>query len=648
MRHLLAVVCLVVSIPAFARGFSKTQDFRPATQEELAMKSLAAAPGAEAAILDWVRIDDDQNSSTTEYYRIKILTEEGKKYADIELPYMPSYPIFGKIHDISARTIRPDGTIVPFTGKVYDKTMVKIGRTALRAKTFSLPDVQPGSIIEYRYQLRWSAALLFNTHWSVQKDIPVVRSHFTMIPYDSNGEFGSFFTYMGLPQGVTPQKVGRDKFELALNDMPALRTESFAPPDEQLRARVDFFYTASSVRPEEFWNVQPKAFAREIEGFIGKSKTANELAKKLSAGEADRTALLRKIYAHTQSLRNLSFEAEKTDQEVKRQDLGIAKNVEDVLRKGSGYAHEINRAFVSIARAAGFEADAARVASRERYFFSNKFPDADQMSAEAVVVKLDGKDVWLDPGTPLAPFAIVSWEKTNVPSIQVSKGEKTNWVNVPSHEPLHAMTRRKADLELDGDNLAGTVTVTYTGQEALVRRLRTITEDEAARKKSIEDEVKGWFPDGATITLKSLTGDFTADETLVATYDVVIPNLVSQAGSRTIVPLSVFESTAKNPFAPATRTHLIYFPYPRGEEDEVTIALPEGMNVATLPQPAKMDVGAAAYNATTTKNGNAVTFKRTTTLTTMFVDPKHYTSLRNYFNAVTAADQQPLVLTAAK
>ncbi|HYH10197.1 MAG TPA: DUF3857 and transglutaminase domain-containing protein [Thermoanaerobaculia bacterium] len=647
-RHLLAFVCAVVTLPLFAGGFSKSQTFRPATPEELAMKSVPDAPGAEAAVLDWVRVDDDQNSVTSEYYRIKIFSEEGKKYGDIELTFMPSYPVFGKITDISARTIRPDGTIVPFNGKIYDKTVVKVGRNALRAKTFSLPDVQPGSIIEYRYQLRWTAALLFNTYWSVQRDIPVVHSHFTMIPYDSQGQFGSFFTYMGLPPGVAPKKIGREKFELELTSMPALREEAYAPPEEQLRARVNFYYTDSTVKPEEFWKVQPGVFARQIEDFIGRSKSANELAKKLGAGQTDRAALLRAIYAHTQSLRNLSFEPEKTDQEVKRQDLGVAKNVEDVLRKGSGYSHEINRAFVAIARAAGFEADAARVASRERFFFSNKFPDADQMSAEAVVVTLDGKQVWLDPGTPLAPFGIVSWEKTNVASIRIAKGAKPTWVEVPAHEPPHALTRRKADLRLDGETLTGTVTVTFSGQEALVRRLRTITEDEAARKKSIDEEVKGWFPDGATLTLKSITGDHNTDEALVATYDVVLPNLVSQAGSRTIVPLSVFESQATNPFAPATRTHLIYFTYPNVEEDEVTLTLPESMTVATLPQPAKMDIGAAAYRAEAARNGNAITFKRASSLTTMYVDPKHYTSLRNYFNAVTAADQQPLVLTAAK
>jgi hypothetical protein len=647
---LCAVVCLLVSTSAFAK-YAKTQDFRPATAEELAMTSVPSAPGVEAAVLDWVRIDDDTNASTSEYLRIKILTEEGKKHGDVELTYTPGHPIWGSVRDIQARTIRPDGSIVPFNGKVYDKMVVRVGRRSVKAKAFSLADVQPGSIIEYRYTRRWTDLLVFNTVWSVQRDIPVLKSSFTLIPY-SEGDFSSMFTYIGLPAGKAPAKAGRDpmgreKYELMLENTPGLHSERFAPPDEQLRARVNFFYLSSSVKPDKFWEKQTETFAREIDKFIGRSKTATEVAKKLSAEETDRRALLKKIYMHAQSLRNFSFEEEKSDQEVRRQDLGEAKNVEDVLRKGSGFAHEINRAFVAIARAAGFDADAVRVASRDRYFFSNKLPDAQQMDSEVAVVSLDGKNIYFDAGTPLAPFGIVSWEKTAVAGIRVSKEGKGTWEDSPTLAPAAAVVKRNADLRLNGENLEGTIVATFGGQEALIRRLRTVNEEETARKKSIEDEVKGWFPDGATLTLKTLTGDNNSDDYLVATYDVVLPNVVSNAGSKVIVPLSIFRQTEKNPFAPATRKHAIYFPYQNTEEDVVKLTVPATLTVATLPPPAALNGGVLGYRAEVTRNGNEITFKRTSNVSTMFVAPENYTPLRNFYNTAAAADQQPLVLTPA-
>ena len=143
MKRRLLVVAVAVfltstTLHAAFGLYSKTQDFRPATPAELAMKTVDGDAGAEAVILDWVRIDDDTSSASSEYYRIKILTDEGKKHAEIEIPYVPGYPLYTKIADISARTIRPDGSIAPFDGKIYDKVLYKGCALAMLKRLASL------------------------------------------------------------------------------------------------------------------------------------------------------------------------------------------------------------------------------------------------------------------------------------------------------------------------------------------------------------------------------------------------------------------------------------------------------------------------------------------------------------------------------
>lgn len=49
------------------------------------------------------------------------------------------------IVDLRARTIRPDGSMVNFDGKVYEKEIVKARGIKYLAKTFTLSDVQPFS-----------------------------------------------------------------------------------------------------------------------------------------------------------------------------------------------------------------------------------------------------------------------------------------------------------------------------------------------------------------------------------------------------------------------------------------------------------------------------------------------------------------------
>lgn len=634
-RLLVAVALCVCSITPVFAGFSQAQDFRPATAEELAMKNVSYAPGASAAVLDWVRIDDDTRSVSSEYHRIKIFTEEGKKYADVEVQYVAGYPFMGRVRDISARTILPDGTIVPFDGKIYDKVIYKSGGIRLRAKTFSLAGVQPGSILEYRYQRQWTEALLLNTTWNLQREIPVLHTRLTLRPYDSNGEFGSFFTYFNLPGGKIPQK-NRSEYELDLKDIPAFANEALMPPEEQLTWRVNFYYTSTRLKPETFWEETTKVWTDESERFIGNpAKLKTQVAALTGATPAE---TLGKIYAKAQSLRNLSYEDETTEKD--------RRNAADVLAKESGYRNELTRTFVAMSRAAGLEAFVVRVAPRDERFFAKQIPDADQMPTEIAVVTVDGKPIYLDPGTPGAPFGIVSWEKSGVPGYKLVKGKPAELSIVAEQNADAALLQRSADLRLEEDKLVGTVTATYSGQEALRARLRSHGDDEATRTKAFEDEVRAWFPDGATVKLAQLDGAKSLDEPVVAKFDVTLSNVVSSAGSRTVLPLSVFASAAKNPFAPTTRTHSIYYSYASAIKDEVTVTLPENLTAAAAVEPVQFDVGAIAYSNAMKQDGRKVTFTRSMKVTSMLVDVKHYNNLRTVYSRIATEDQKPLVLVS--
>jgi len=72
---------------------------------------------------------------------------------------------------LKARTIRPDGTIANFEGKAFDKTIVKAKGVKYLAKTFSMPDVQVGSIIEYHYTNNLQEGLIFDSHWILSEEL---------------------------------------------------------------------------------------------------------------------------------------------------------------------------------------------------------------------------------------------------------------------------------------------------------------------------------------------------------------------------------------------------------------------------------------------------------------------------------------------
>src|SRR5208282_3563955 len=88
------------------------------TPEELKLEDNPAAPGAAAMILYYAVDTDNTNSSETQSLRIKVFREEGRKYANVEIPY---YDKANRVEEIRARTIGPDGKVTEFADQIYDR-----------------------------------------------------------------------------------------------------------------------------------------------------------------------------------------------------------------------------------------------------------------------------------------------------------------------------------------------------------------------------------------------------------------------------------------------------------------------------------------------------------------------------------------------
>src|ERR1700674_2851519 len=186
-RRLFVLVLLLFVGAAVRRTqpISAGDEWQPVSQEELKMTSVPEAPGALAVYL-YRQVDrDDSNHTPHEYNyaRIKILTEEGRKYADVEIPFFKGE---GDVHSIRARTIRPDGSIVNFEGKAFDKTIAKAKGLKYMAKTFTLPDVHVGGIIEYYYTLDLADHYIYDSHWILSDELFTKTARFSLKSYQSN------------------------------------------------------------------------------------------------------------------------------------------------------------------------------------------------------------------------------------------------------------------------------------------------------------------------------------------------------------------------------------------------------------------------------------------------------------------------------
>ncbi len=181
-RIVYGVAVLTIALTA-SIALSAADDWLPVPPEDLAMKDNPNQPGADAMVL-YREVDEDARTATVNnYLRIKIFTPGGvKSQSDIELPYNKAQE---SIESVRGRTIRPDGSIVEFDGKTYDKEIVKGSGIKVLAKTFTMPDVQPGSIIEYRYREQYNSDYYWTLGWTVQYSLYTRLARFSIKPDDS-------------------------------------------------------------------------------------------------------------------------------------------------------------------------------------------------------------------------------------------------------------------------------------------------------------------------------------------------------------------------------------------------------------------------------------------------------------------------------
>jgi hypothetical protein len=610
------------------------------------MTSEPKAPGAPAIYL-YRQVDRKEagrgNHTELNYVRIKILTEEGRKYANVEIPYFRSV---GGISGIQARTIRPDGSIANFDGKIFENTIVKSRTLKYLAKTFTLPDVQVGSIVEYRYMYDLEDNYIFQSHWIVSEDLFTKKVVFSLKPYEKYDLQWSMPA--GLPVGTEPPKMGPDGFiRMTTMDVPAFQTEDHMPPEHEVKSRVDFVYSMDGFEKDSdrFWKKYAEKRYEETEKFMDKRREMEQAVSAIVSPTDSADTKLRKIYARCQQVKNLNFE-----KQAERESYAKLKNnnVEDVWKNGVAWGGEVNLLFLALVRAAGFEAYFVRISGRSEYFFNPKRMNASELDANAVLVKSEGKDLFLDPATKFAPFGLLPWPETGATGLRLDKQGGT-WVKTSVPESSTCKVIRQADLKLDDEgNLEGTVTVTLTGLEALRLRLNERFNDDTQRKENLQEELEYAIPAHAEVQLKEQPDWNSSDEKIVVKYEVRIPGWASPAGKRELLPLGLFSGDQKHSFEHTQRAYPIYFAFMFQTEDQTRIALPPGWKLDSLPKETHLDVRAAEYRIQADNRDNTLEIARTLRSDILLLPVTSYSTLHAFYQQVRSGDDaQAVVLPGA-
>jgi phosphopantetheinyl transferase (holo-ACP synthase) len=663
VRPCLLVLCFVVSLASFAQK----EDWLPVTPQDLQYKEVPGNKGASAVRLYYAQYINDNTASCFFYERIKILNEKalagGNSYADVQIPILTFGDAVEEISDLKARTIKPDGSIVEFNGKVFDKVIFKGRGIKFSARAFTMPEVSVGSIIEYKYRTILNIPVLMDLKipvrnaWEIQSELFTVKESLYYQP-DTGKRFqsmsqvqiesgGERLSNVMLNMKELKEKMrdnGGDK-ALDLTNVQPFESEEFMPPENNFKPTVIFFTgRLGKVDVDKEWLDIGKTYFDFYERLMAADHGVKEAAIKAIGTETDPAMKLHKIYDRVQQLRNLSFERSRTAEERKAEHIQKNNNVADVLAHGYGNSEELTVLFVAMARSAGFDASVVMVPDRKRQFFVRDWTSRFQIDNRIAAVNLNGKDMYLEPGTRFCPYGFVRWNHTEIDALKLDRKGGT-FVKAPSMSYDKSVTRRNATMTLSEDgSLKGNIVLEFKGAEALEHRLDGIDRDEAGRKKDLEDELKQWLPAGSLVKMDVAQGWETSDTSLAARFNVEVPNYATLAGKRLLIPAFLFQSKENQAFAHGQRKYPIYFPYPFTDNDTVILQVPTGLTPESIPQKEDAQLPFARYQNVSNFDGTKLISQRQLAFNGIFFPVEKYSDLKTFFGKVQAGDEQQAVL----
>ncbi len=578
-------------------GLASAQDkeWRPIAPEDLQAKAPKVEPDADAEALFWeVKIDDSSSDdvSRRHYVRVKIFTERGReKFSKFDIPFTKRT----KIKDLAARVIKADGSIVEIAkNDIFEREIIRANGVKVKAKSFAIPNIEPGVIVEYRYKETTEDAGATGMRLHFQRDIPVQNLAYYYKPYKGEPRFQTYnFTDVKFIKD-------RDGYYLAQRtNVPAFRSEPRMPPEDTVRpwmlltgtrlqiADVSGFSVTYTIKdpssPALYWGGVSTEWSPVTKLMAKPSDDVKKITAQVIDGATSPEQKLMKIYEYCQTqIANTTFDPSITaDQRAK---LPPIKSVNDVLKKKSSNSMFIDILFGTMAAAAGFEPRVALLGDRSEMIFNPRMTNDSFVHPGGIGILVGNTWKVFNPGSRFAPYGMLPWHEEGSWAMLVGTQEYT-WEQTPFTNHVRSRKSRKGTFNLTEDGtLEGDVVMEYSGQPALSYRLDNFDEAAATREASLKDEILGQFSTAevSNISIENLED---SGKPLVFRYRVRVPNYAQKTGKRIFLQPGFFEYGKNAVFSGTGRKYDIAFSYPWGDVDSVDITWPQGYDLENADVP---------------------------------------------------------------
>jgi len=574
------------------------------------------------------------------HVRIKLFNRDGYRYADIELPTYrdESGGRTDALLEIKAVTINiVDGRIVSIPldkARIYKENVSKY----VTHTKFTFPDLQDGSIIEYSYRLVSPYIFNFKT-WQFQDDIPKINSQFeAIIP----GMYTYNVTLRG-PYKLTTQdaKLDRGAFRIAGRDIdcshmtygmqhiPAFVSEDYMTAASNFKSAIYFELSdvyrlnGANLKITKEWRNVDRELATDA-SFGSQMKRDNvfkSLLPEILKGAADdlgkAKALYRYIQQHIKWNRYLGKYSE--------------NGIKEALEERSGNIGDINLALIAGLSAAGLDAEAVILSTRDNGLVNDVHPVLTNFNYVVAKVNIGDSYYLLDATDPLLPFGLLPLHCINGKARVINLKKPSYWIELTSSQKSIVRYTLMAELFPNG-MLKGRLLIQSLGYAAHRKRR------ELAEYTTVEEymEHRNEQLIGFDMLAGEIDGREDVDVPLTERYEVEMKLYDSLASETVFFNPFFLNRIGKNPFNLDERTYPVDIGAVREDRVVMTIKLPHGYVLKSKPDDSNLTLedNGGRYVTQTQLVGDTFSFSQLLTLNHTTYPPESYFALKELFGRI--------------
>lgn len=579
----------------------------------------------------------------TYHAKIKILKTDGFEHGTVSIPYYRGEDTSEKI--LSIRAITHNGTVR--TGVAQDQIFYKDLNPNWSEATFSFPAVQVGSVLEYTYELR--SPFIYNlTGWEFQAGIPKVYSEFNArIPgnYVYNRSLVGF-----LPLDVNEAELERgclaipgiakpadcEKLRYAMKDIPAFEEESFMLAVSNYRARMEFELSewrrinGQIERFTKTWDDVDSEFRKDTD--LGRQlKKENFFEKQVPAellsGGTD-LERAQNIYNFVRTYYNWDGK------------FGIYREsrVKEAFEKGVGNVAEINMSLINLLNVAGIPTQLVLSATRGRGLPKKNHPVMSDFNYVLARCEIDGTTYILDATDKFTPFGMLPTRALNYYGRVMDFDKDSYWEDFKIEERNMVNIRAQLVLEEDGSSGSGVLYWLTAGYPAIEKL------QEKAEAERYDDTLEDSFRDDMEVIALEWDEEKSSESNTYERLDFEISNSIT--GNRIYLDPFLIRFFNRNPFKLNTRLYPVDFAYPRSYTYSISISVPEGMTVESLPEKQMIALpnGYARLVFDAGLQGNNIVLTFNFNLAASHLPSEYYPGLKDLFDRAVRAQSQSLIV----